>query len=60
MYNGDSLCKKFNAKGYHTQRCADDLAMVVVGKNLNTIAKPMQRGLKKLTPGVNPIKRWNS
>ncbi len=41
----DSLLLKLNALGYTAQAYADDLAIVIQGKHLNTVADLMQGSL---------------
>ncbi len=42
----DSLLLKLNALGYTAQAYADDLAIVIQGKHLNTVADLMQGSLR--------------
>ncbi len=47
MVNGSySLLEQLNVKLYTTQGYADDPVTVVLGKQLNTVAELMQRGLR--------------
>ncbi|KAK9704100.1 Reverse transcriptase (RNA-dependent DNA polymerase) [Popillia japonica] len=59
----DELLVTLNDEGYYTQGCADDIAILIVGKNASTISELMQRALTR-TEGwcgqehlrVNPAK----